>query len=141
MKKLNNEFIKNNWIALVLIFLLHMNELGHLTFKGFYFKDKVLPCGHYKTIMLNTPIYYFTLAVRNVATSVFLFLLISKDKKSSRALIAGIIGWNLIELYQEYCYLAQIDENVFSFKGVYGQLALIWFIIFLVYFGSKKSKS
>ena len=132
------KFLKNNWAALVIIILLLANELLHLMFKDIPFNDKV---------NMNAPIYYFTLAFRNVATSMILLYFVLKSnmktdaKRASKSLIVGAIGWNLIELYQEFCYLAKIDEKVLFFNdGLWGQLTFIYLLIFLTYFGSSKLK-
>jgi len=133
------KFLKNNWAALIIIVLLLTNELLHLAFKGIPFSDKV---------NMNAPIYYFTLAFRNLATSLILLYfvwksnMISDAKRASKSLVVGAIGWNLVELYQEFCYLAKIDEKVLLFNdGLWGQLAFIIILIFLTYFGSLKLRS
>ena len=124
--------IKSNWIALFVIFLLLFNEIGHLAFKGIPFNDKV---------NLNAPVYYISLAFRNLMMSIFIYLLTPKKKIASRAIIAGAIGWSAIEFYQEICYILKIDEKVLIFNdGLWGQLSFILFIIvsvFLVNFGKK----
>jgi hypothetical protein len=125
------DFLKKNWMAIVIIFLLLFNEIGHLAFKYIPFNEKV---------GLNAPVYYFSLAVRNLMTSIIILLLI--PGKASKALISGAIGWNTVELYQEFCYLAKIDEKVLYFNdGLIGQIAFICCIIILVYLSSVKSKS
>jgi len=111
------------------------------------FLDKVLEDGSHKLIYYNTPIYYFTLALRNVVISVIILYLVWKSnlipqtKRESKSLITGAIGWNLIELYQEFCYIAKIDEKVLYFNdGLWGQISFTVSIIFLTYYGHVKPK-
>jgi hypothetical protein len=126
------KFLRNNWIALTILFLLLFNEIGHLAFKGIPFNHRY---------ELDTPVYYFSLAIRNVVFSILVFILIPTSNKPSRALMAGAITWNLIELYQEFCYIAKINTVVFFVTdGLYGQLVFICCVILLIYYGSQKYK-
>jgi len=127
------KFINKNIIALILVTLLLSNELLHLLFKDIPFNIKV---------NMNAPIYYFTLSIRNLLTSIIIFVLVDKKKISERCIIFGCIIWNTIELYQEICYLAKINEvTLYINDGLWGQVTFILVVIFLSIYGFTKYKS
>lgn len=141
------EFLKKYWIGLTVSISFCFNEMFHLLFKGIYFKTKILPCGHEKIIYLNTPVYYFGLSIFLVYLSLIVFVLIKKSnyldniKRGLKTMVSSVIAWATVEAYQEYCYLAKIDENVLIFNpGLWGQISLVVSTMLLVYFTHVKSK-
>lgn len=127
------KFLKQNNYAIILILLLLLNEVGHLAFKDVPFNSKV---------NLDAPIYYFTLSIRNLFTSVVIYFLIPKEKYSTKCIILGVIAWNLIELYQEFCYIMKINKVVLLINdGLWGQITFIITIVGVSFYGYSKYKS
>jgi hypothetical protein len=142
------KFFKKYWIGITVGFAYIFNEVFHLLFKNVYFKTKILPCGHEKVLFYKTPIYYFGLSIFLVYLGVIMFVLIKKSKykdeikRGLKTLISTVITWGSIEMYQEFCYLAKINEDVLFFNpGLWGQIALVLSGMLLVYFTHRKSKS
>jgi hypothetical protein len=128
-------FLKSNWIALLLVFSTLMSEYFHLLFVGMPFNSNV---------GLDAGIYWLTTAFggTTLLTSFFIFLLTDKKKVASRAILFGVIGWNVIEVYENICYLAEVNDNVLFINGsAWGQMAFILVVIFGSYYGFTKSKS
>lgn len=126
-------YLKKNSLALILLSLLLVNEVGHLAFKDISFNENV---------NLDVPVFYLTLAIRNVFTSIFIYILVPKVNYSTKCILLGVICWNLIELYQEFCYITQVSKVVLFFNdGLWGQISFIFTIIGLSAYGYSKYKS
>jgi len=127
-------FLKSNWIALTMVFLTIMCEYFHMLFSGISFSQ---------TVNLDAPVYYIVNSIggTTLLTTWFIYLLTDKSKIESRAILIGVIGWNLIETWENICYLAGINKNVLLINSTaWTQLAFISMVVFGVSYGFSKSR-
>jgi hypothetical protein len=109
-----------------------MTEIGYLAFSEIHFKTKIVN-GCAKEIMLNTPVYYFSLAVKNLFMISVILILVWKIR-SLKAITCGLMTWDIRELYQEFCYLAGYNEDVLNIEvGLIGQVLIVCVVIIAVY--------
>jgi len=128
-------FLKSNWIASLLALTTVISEYLHLLFVGMPFNENV---------DLSAPVYYLitSLGGSTLITAIFIYIQTDEYNVSSRLLLAGIIGWNLIEVYENFCYLMHVNNNVLFITGsAWGQMSFILVVIFGGLFGFLKSKS
>jgi len=129
------KFLRSNIIALILVISTIMSEYFHLLFAGLPFNGNV---------NLDAPIYYliFAFGGTTLITSLIIFGMTSKEKIASRAILFGLVIWNIIEVYENYCYLAGFNNNVLIISGgSWGQLVFIFSVVFLSGYGFSKLKS
>ena len=127
-------FLKNNWIALSLVFWTIVCEYFHMLFSGIPFNEKV---------HLDAPIYYILNSIggTTVLTSLFIYILTDSKNIASKSMIIGVIGWNLIEMWENICYLAGINSNVLLINSTaWTQLVFILIVVCGAYFGFSKSR-
>jgi hypothetical protein len=112
-----------------------MSEYFHLLFGGMPFNEKV---------GLDSAVFYFTFSFfgSGLLVSVILFFMTPKQMIASRAIFCGVIFWNLIETFENFCYLAKINSNVLIINdGSWCQIFSMLFITFLAWYGFSKYKS
>ncbi len=129
------KFLKNNFIALIMVFALFMSEYFHLLFEGIPFNDNV---------DLSNAVFYLTFSFfgSGLLISVILFLMTDKNKIASRAIFCGIISWNMIECLENFQYLAKINSNVLIVNdGSWFQIFTTLSIVLLAWYGFTKFKS
>ena len=129
-------FLKSNIIALILVVTTIISEYFHLLFVGLPFNDNV---------SLDAPVYYLTFAFggTTLITSLIIFLMTSKEKIASRAILVGLVLWNIIEVHENICYLVGVNNNVLLTitSSSCGQFSVIISVILLSYYGFSKLKS
>lgn len=125
-------FPKNNLEVLLLVLLAIMAEYFHLLFVNIPFND---------VVNLNAPVYYLVsqFGLLTFIPSLILFKWCPKEKRASKAILFGLVLWNLKEVMDEWFYILKINYNVF--KTSWGQLALILTIIVScwIYYSRRKS--
>ena len=129
------KFLVNNFIALVMVFSLFMSEYFHLLFEGIPFNENV---------NLDSATFYLTFSFfgSGLITSVIFFFMTDVKKIASRAIFCGIIFWNLIEVVENFQYLAKINSNVLIINdGSVWQILTTLSIVFLAWYGFTKFKS
>ena len=126
------KFLKNNWEVLILVLLAIMAEYFHLLFVNIPFND---------VVNLNAPVYYLVsqFGLLTFIPSLILFRWCPKEKRASKAILLGLVLWNLKEVMDELFYILKINYNVF--KTSWGQLALILTIIMLCWIHYSRQKS
>jgi len=130
------KFLRSNIIALILVVSTIMSEYFNLLFVGLPFNTNV---------NLDAPIYYLTFSIggTTLITSIIIFLMTSKEKIASKAIISGLIAWNVIEVYENICYLDGVNNNALLTitSSSCGQFSVIISVILLSYYGFSKLKS
>jgi hypothetical protein len=129
------KFLKSNIIALLVVFALFMSEYFHLLFEGVPFNENV---------DLSHGVFYFTFSFfgSGLLVSVILFFMVTKEMIASRAIFCGVIFWNLIETWENFCYLAKINSNVLIINdGSWMQIFTVLLITLLTWYGFTKFKS
>ena len=117
-----SEFPKDSQEVLILVILAIMAEYFHLLFVNIPFND---------VVNLNAPIYYLVsqFGLLTFIPSLILFKWCPKKKRASKAILLGLVLWNLKEVMDEMFYICKINYNVL--KTEWGQVALIITIVML----------
>ena len=120
-------FIRNNAIAIVMWCSVIICEHLHSLFEGVYFNG---------TVTLDCAVFYTTFAFLGfgLSTPIIVFIITNRRKIASKALLAGVIFWNLIEAMENVCYQAGINNNVLIINdGSVWQLSTAIFVMLLSY--------
>lgn len=118
-----------------MVFALFITEYLHLLFVGSKFND---------TVNLDSAVFYFVFSLfgSGLISSVVIFLILDKQKIASKAIMCGVIFWNLIEVIENFQYLAKINRNVlFINDSSIWQIFTTFSIILLSSYGFTKFKS
>lgn len=89
-------------------------------------------------ITLDDAVYYLVNQICGVEliVAIVVFFLTDKNKIASRLILAGVIGWNFKEVYDEIMYICK--QNVEVFEVIWGGIIfLVSTLIFAAYGYSK----
>jgi len=127
-------YLRINWIALTLFSTTVFCEYFLMLFAEVPFNE---------VVNFNAPVGYLTNAIgaSTLITSLFIFILTKKEKIASRLILFGLIIWNLIEVYENICYMAKINNSVLFISGsAWFQMSFIIAVLLGSIYGFSKSK-
>jgi hypothetical protein len=129
-------YLKDNILILLLVFLTILSEVFHLLFVGIPFK------GNYD---LSVPVYYLTsqFGLVNFIPALVIFYLIPHQKKASKSIAFGLVIWNCKEMFDEIMYITskgKITDVLEINESFWMQIVFILVVIFLSGYGYARWK-
>jgi len=127
-------YLRDNKLAVFLVFLTALSECFHLLFIGVPFNT---------TVMLDAAIYYLVNQIGKVTflPAICFYFLVSKRKIASKSLLFGVIVWNGIQVFEEICYMLRINTDVLEISGTFwGRCSFMFVVLFFSAYGYSKWK-